>query len=191
MNDQPDAEEQATDGAGLAHEMADIAQRTQRLVADFAARQAALGPIGNVDPLNVSSAFLEMTRQMMMNPAALVEAQFALWQDYIELWRSTGQRMLGQEAESAILPDKGDRRFIHPDWEENELFNFVKQSYLLSARWVQSLVGNVEGLDEKTAQKVAFYTRQFVDALSPSNFVLTNPEVLRTTIETHGENLVR
>jgi polyhydroxyalkanoate synthase len=191
MNDQPGAQERSPDGAEMAREMADIARRTQRLVADFVARQSALGPIGNVDPLNISSAFLEMTRQMMMNPAALVEAQFALWQDHIKLWRSTSQRMLGQGAESAIEPDQGDRRFSHPDWEEIEIFNFMKQSYLLTARWVQSLVGNVEGLDEKSARKVAFYTRQFVDALSPSNFVLTNPEVLRTTIETHGENLVR
>ena len=191
MIDQPGAEQRVPEGAELTHEMADIARRAQRLVADFVARQSVLGPIGNVDPLNVSSAFIEMTRQMMMDPAALVEAQFELWQDYIKLWRSSSQRVLGQDAEFAVEPGEGDRRFSHPDWEEVEVFNFMKQSYLLTARWVQSLVANVEGLDEKTAQKVAFYTRQFIDALSPSNFALTNPEVLRTTIETHGENLVR
>src|SRR3546814_6954057 len=73
----------------------------------------------------------------------------------------------------------------------NELFDFVKQSYLLTARWMQSTVKDVEGLDDKTAQKVDFYTRQFVDAMAPSNFVMTNPEVLRATLESGGENLVK
>src|SRR5262249_8808566 len=76
-------------------------------------------------------------------------------------------------------------------WQENQLFDFIKQSYLLSARWLQSTVRNVEGLDPKTAKKVDFYTRQFVDAMAPSNFVLTNPEVLRKTLEPGGENLVK
>ena len=73
----------------------------------------------------------------------------------------------------------------------NHLFDYIKQSYLLSARWLQSTVREVEGLDDSTAQKVDFYTRQFVDAMAPSNFVMTNPEVLRTTMESGGENLVK
>src|SRR3546814_4526609 len=90
--------------------------------------------------------------------------------------------MMGQEAEPIATPERGDRRFKHPEWDENELFDFVKQSYLLTARWMQSTVKDVEGLDDKTAQKVDFYTRQFVDAMAPSNFVMTNPEVLRATL---------
>ena len=88
-------------------------------------------------------------------------------------------------------PEAADRRFKDEMWEENEVFDFIKQSYLLSARYMHGLVNGVEGLDEHTAQKVDFYTRQFVDAMAPSNFVLTNPEVLRTTIESGGENLVK
>src|SRR3546814_1547370 len=75
-------------------------------------------------------------------------------------------------------------------WDDNSLFDFIKQSYLLTARWIQNTVRDVEGLDEQTARKVDFYTRQFVDAMAPSNFVLTNPEVLRATFESGGENLV-
>src|SRR3546814_1087951 len=112
-------------------------------------------------------------------------------QDYMRLCQSTAQRMLGQEADPVATPDKGDRRFKNPEWDENELFDFVKQSYLLTARWMQSTVKDVEGLDDKTAQKVDFYTRQFVDAMAPSNFVMTNPEVLRATLESGGENLVK
>ena len=84
-----------------------------------------------------------------------------------------------------------DRRFRDRAWSDNTLFDFIKQSYLLTARWVQGSVGRVEGLDERTARKLDFYTRQFVDAIAPSNFVLTNPEVLRATIESRGENLVK
>src|SRR5204863_2686191 len=81
-------------------------------------------------------------------------------------------------------------RFRDEAWSDNALFDFIKQSYLLTARWVQSSVKDVAGLDERTARKVDFYTRQFVDAIAPSNFVLTNPEVLRATIESRGENLL-
>ena len=99
--------------------------------------------------------------------------------------------MMGQEVDPVASPDGGDRRFRDEAWEENQIFDFIKQSYLLTARWMQTTVSQIEGLDDKTARKVDFYTRQFVDALAPSNFVLTNPEVLRTTIETKGENLLK
>nr|WP_227010753.1 class I poly(R)-hydroxyalkanoic acid synthase [Pelagibius marinus] len=171
--------------------MARIAERSQKLVADFLARQEPQGggPTA-MDPLNIGSAFMEMTHRMMADPAKLVQAQMTLWQDYMRLWQTTAQRMMGQEADPVAMPERGDRRFKHPEWDENELFDFVKQSYLLTARWMQSTVKDVEGLDDKTAQKVDFYTRQFVDAMAPSNFVMTNPEVLRETLESGGENLV-
>ena len=90
-----------------------------------------------------------------------------------------------------IEADPKDRRFKDEAWKENEVFDFIKQSYLLSARYVQDVVSQWTGCDAKTAQKVDFYSRQFVDAMSPSNFLLTNPEVLRKTAETGGENLLQ
>jgi poly[(R)-3-hydroxyalkanoate] polymerase subunit PhaC len=99
--------------------------------------------------------------------------------------------MMGHDAEPVIAPAKDDRRFKDAAWQDNQLFDFVKQSYLLTARWLQSTVQSVEGLEDKTARKIDFYTRQFVDAMAPSNFVLTNPEVLRATMESGGENLVK
>jgi polyhydroxyalkanoate synthase len=132
-----------------------------------------------------------MTARMMADPAKLMQAQMNLWQDYLKLWQSTTRRMLGQETEPVIEPNKDDRRFKHEAWSENQVFDFVKQSYLLTARWMQSTVRSVEGLDDKTARKVDFYTRQFVDAMAPSNFILTNPEVLKATLESGGENLVK
>jgi polyhydroxyalkanoate synthase subunit PhaC len=183
------------DPVEISKSMAAIAERSQKLVAEFLARQQQGNGGGSgsssMDPLNIGAAFMEMTHRMMADPAKLVQAQMTLWQDYMRLWQTTAQRMMGQEAEPVATPEKGDRRFKHPEWDENELFDFVKQSYLLTARWMQSTVKDVEGLDDKTAQKVDFYTRQFVDAMAPSNFLMTNPEVLRATLESGGENLVK
>ena len=180
------------DPVAVSQAMTDIAERSQKLVADFLQRQAeSADPSTNMDPLNIGNAFFEMTSKMISDPARVVQAQMALWNDYVALWQKTTQRALGQESEPAISPEKSDRRFKDPAWDENLLFDYIKQSYLLTARWMQSTVQDVDGLDNKTAQKVDFYTRQFVDALAPSNFVMTNPEVLRTTVESGGENLLR
>ncbi|MGQ9370176.1 PHA/PHB synthase family protein [Azospirillum sp. ST 5-10] len=180
------------DPVELSRAMARIAEQSQRLVTEFLARQTGDGAAaGNPDPMGIGSAFLEMTTRLMADPAKLMKAQMSLWQDYLTLWQRTTQRLLGQEAPPVITPAKDDRRFKDAAWDENTLFDFIKQSYLLSARWMQSTVNEVDGLDDHTARKVDFYTRQFVDAMAPSNFVMTNPEVLRTTVESGGENLVK
>ncbi len=180
------------DPVELSRAMTRIAEQSQKLVTEFLARQSSEG-VGssNPDPMGIGHAFLEMTKRMMADPAKLMKAQMSLWQDYLTLWQRTTQRLLGQEADPVIAPAKDDRRFKDTAWDENTLFDYIKQSYLLSARWMQSTVNEVEGLDNHTAKKVDFYTRQFVDAMAPSNFVMTNPEVLRTTIESGGENLVK
>ncbi len=170
--------------------MAGIAEKSQRIVSSFLSRQASESHLGHQDPLNIGSAFLELTAKMMADPMKLVHAQMSLWQEYMNLWQNTARRMLGEDIEPVVSAEK-DRRFKDTAWEDNTLFDFIKQSYLLTSRWMQSTVRDVEGLDEKTARKVDFYTRQFANALSPSNFVLTNPEVLRATIETGGENLLK
>jgi polyhydroxyalkanoate synthase len=179
------------DPVELSRVMMQIAERSQRLVTEFVARQSGDNHIGMADPLNIGSAFLEMTARMMANPAKLMEAQVNLWRDYMTLWQSTTRRWLGEPAEPVAVPGPEDRRFKDPSWDENQLFDFIKQSYLLTARWITSTVREVDGLDDKTAKKVDFYTRQFVDAMAPSNFVLTNPEVIRATVESGGENLVK
>jgi polyhydroxyalkanoate synthase len=178
------------DPAELGRSMAGIAERSQRLVADWLRRQSTEAP-GTLDPFNVGSAFLEMTTRLMADPARLMQAQIGLWQDTMTLWQSTARRIMGLEVEPVIEVDPKDKRFRDDAWRDNEVFDFIKQSYLLSARFVQQTVQQAEGLEPRTAQKVDFYTRQFVDAMSPTNFVLTNPEVLRRTAETGGENLVR
>jgi len=177
------------DPAELGRSMADIAERSQRIVSEWLKRQA--NEEHAPDPLNIGTAFLEMTARLIANPARLVAAQLGFWQDYMTLWQNTARRIMGGEPEPVIDAPSSDRRFKDDAWRENEVFDFIKQSYLLSARYVQDVVRQVDGLDPKTAQKVDFYARQFVDAMSPSNFLLTNPEVLRKTAETGGENLLK
>ncbi len=176
----------------MSRSMTDIAERSQKLVSDWLERHATSDGHGRaIDPLNIGSAFLEMTARMMTDPAKLMQAHMNLWQDYMKLWQSATQRMMGAGGDPVAEPDRDDRRFKDPAWDENHVFDFIKQSYLLSARWLQSTVQDVEGLDDQTARKVDFYTRQFVDAMAPSNFVMTNPQVLRATLESGGENLVK
>ena len=190
MSEQQAPEVKLPDPVEISQKMARIAERSQRLVTEFLERQSSEQGTP-LDPLNVGGAFIEMTTHLMTDPAKLMQAQMNLWQDYMRLWQSTTRRLLGEPAEPVIEPEADDRRFKHEAWDENQLFDFVKQSYLLTARWMQSTVRDVEGMDDKTAKKVDFYTRQFVDAMAPSNFVMTNPEVLRTTLESGGENLVK
>ncbi len=173
----------------IGRSMADIAERSQRIVGDWLDRQSRSTP--SADPLNIGQAFLEMTAKLIQNPGRLMQAQIGFWQDYVTLWQNTTRRIMGIEATPVIEPDAKDKRFRDISWQQSEVFDFIKQSYLLSARYVNDVVGHVEGLEPKTARKVDFYARQFMDAMSPSNFLLTNPEVLRRTAETGGENLLR
>src|SRR5271169_4574113 len=179
----PDADE-------LARQLANVAKKSQHLVTDFLKRQSPEQGIGMASPLAIGAAFFEMTARMMSDPSRLVQAQLSLWNDYMTLWQRTAQRFLGGNPEPMIEPPQGDRRFRDAAWNDNTLFDFIKQSYLLTARWLQRTVRDAEGIDERTARKVDFYTRQFVDALAPSNFLLTNPEALRATIESRGANLL-
>ena len=177
------------DPSVVGRSMADIAERSQRIVSEWLKRQGQ--EEADLDPLNIGGAFLEMTARLMANPAQMMKAQLGFWQDYMTLWQNTARRMMGIETEPVIDAPSTDRRFKDDAWKENEVFDFIKQSYLLSARYVQDIVQHVDGLDKKTAQKVDFYARQFCDAMSPSNFLVTNPEVLRKTAETGGENLLK
>ncbi|MBY0338042.1 MAG: class I poly(R)-hydroxyalkanoic acid synthase [Acetobacteraceae bacterium] len=177
------------DPALVTRTMAEVAERGQRIVQDFLKRQSEEVP--QADPLNIGSAFMEMTTRLMANPARVVQAQIGFWQDYLTLWSNTARRMMGEKVGSVIDEPKGDRRFKDDAWRDNEVFDFIRQSYLLSSRYFTNVVNGTEGLDPKTAQKVDFYTRQFVDAMSPANFVMTNPEVLRRTAETGGANLLK
>ena len=192
MNDDKGPQPDTPNLMEMADNFARIAAQSQQIVNNFLARQQSAGNIPEKDPLNVGEAFNALTQRMLADPAKLVQAQMAHWQDHMKLWQHTAARMMGTEPPEPIInPGADDRRFRDPAWSENHYFDFIKQSYLLTAAWLQSTVNAAEGLDPKTAAKVDFYTRQFIDAAAPTNFALSNPAVLQETIATKGDNLLQ
>jgi polyhydroxyalkanoate synthase len=138
----------------------------------------------------VTKTLGEIAQAYMQEPQKLMEAQMQLWGSYTQLWQNAWARFLGQKVEPVAAPQKGDKRFADKDWQENAVFDFMKQFYLISARWAQDMVKNASGVDEHTKHKAKFYVEQISNAFSPSNFGLTNPEVVRTTLASNGANLV-
>lgn len=182
------------DSLELAETMKIVAEKSQKLIESFLAKQpgALDADAGSrqADPFNIGPAFLELTRAMMSDPQKFMEAQTDLWRQYGELWQNSTQQIFGQTPQSDPKTASFDRRFKDPEWESNAIFAFIKQSYLLSSRWLLKTVHDVDGLDEKTAKKIDFHTRQFIDAVAPTNFAVSNPAVIRATLETRGENLI-
>jgi polyhydroxyalkanoate synthase subunit PhaC len=175
----------------FARNMLQVGIKSQKLLMDFAARMTRPEASGPIDPLNISGAMMELVKAMGESREAVAQAQAQWWNDFMLLWEGTALRILGGEAPPVVEPAASDRRFRYADWQSNEVFDFIKQSYLLTANAMQDMVANLKGLDEGQRQRVAFYTRQFADAFAPTNFPLTNPEVLRATLASSGENLVK
>ena len=175
----------------IAKTYAEVAQRASKLLTSHIQRQAKKGISAPGDELGIAQAFMDMMAKMLANPYKLAQAQMNLVWDYFSLWQHSTLRFMGLDAPPVAQPAKDDKRFKDEQWEEHFLFDFIKQSYLITARHIHDTVCCVEGLDEHTQKKVNFFTRQFIDALSPSNFALTNPTVFRETVKSHGQNLVK
>ncbi|HEX4557565.1 MAG TPA: alpha/beta fold hydrolase, partial [Xanthobacteraceae bacterium] len=126
----------------------------------------------------------------LADPQRALALQAMLGKSYLDLWASAAKRLTGEPVGPVAAPDARDKRFSDPEWSSNQFFDFLKQGYLLTTDWANHLVRNAQGLDPHTRQKAEFYVRQIANAVSPSNFVLTNPELLRTTIASNAENLV-
>ena len=171
----------------LAENLGKIAERSQSLVQEFAARDNFQVP----DPGIVAKSFLELSQKLLADPAKIIEAQMNFWQEYLNVVQATTRRLAGETVEPVVKPAPDDKRFKDEAWVENAVFDFIKQSYLLAARTIHKTATGVEGLDTKTAQRVEFYTRQYIDALAPTNFALTNPRVVKETLESGGENLIK
>lgn len=152
------------------------------------AKQEAENQVTPVE--QVTKTLGAVAQSYLSDPRKLMEAQMQLWQVYGQLWQSAWLRLMGQEAPPVAQPDRTDRRFKDKDWQENTVFDFLKQFYLVTARWAQDMVKNAEGIDDHTRLKARFYVEQIANALSPSNFAMTNPEVLRATLATNGANLI-
>ena len=181
---------QMPDPGEVARVYAEIALRSKHLVDTwYSAQNAESGEVS--DDLGVGKAFSELATKMMGDPMKLAEASMRMWHGYFSLWQSTMRKAMGEQAPAVAEPVKSDNRFRSDLWQSNLVFDYIKQSYLIAAQSIQESVASVEGLDAQTARKVKFFTRQYVDALAPSNFLMTNPQVLRETMASGGKNLVK
>lgn len=171
--------------------MARLAEQSQRVVSQVLARRAgAAAAPPQRDPLNVGGAFARAAWKRVKKPGRLVRGNVGLLKDHVRLAARVAGKALGRPAAPLVEAARTDRRFQDPAWTNRAVFDFLKQSYLLTARRVEGWVQDLDGLDAGDAAKVEFYTRQMMAALSPSNFLLTNPVVLRETVDTRGRNLL-
>jgi polyhydroxyalkanoate synthase len=170
----------------------EVAERSSRILQEFGQKQVEQTISSAVkDELGIARAYMDLYSRMLMDPSALAAASFNFWVDSMRLWQSSWLKMLGQDAAPVAQPSKGDARFKDQEWSDNFLFDYIKQSYLIAARHIQHAVAGVQGLPEDSEKKIAFFTRQYVDALAPSNFAATNPQVLRETLASGGQNLIK
>lgn len=170
-----------------AFEKAAVIAREMSARPDLAQKQAE----SQVTPIEqVQKTLGSIAQSYMNNPAKLMEEQQKLWATYGMIWQNSWARALGAEADPVATPQRGDRRFKDKDWQENSVFDFLKQIYVASSDWAQKMVADAEGVDEHTRQKARFYVEQILNAISPSNFPASNPEVLRATLASNAENLL-
>ena len=172
--------------------LARAAMTAQGAIAEAALRNADRPAALSPDPFHVGSALNEVMGQLASQPDRMMRAQADLFNRYMELWKTSAQRAAGGEpAAPTASPAKGDKRFLDPDWSANPVFDVIKQSYLITSDWLNDLVGSVEGVEPLTKRRVEFFTRMLTDALSPSNFLLSNPAALREAMETQGASIAK
>src|SRR5215831_12819735 len=152
---------------------------------------------GKISPMSAASdmaeagrLFGEIAQHWVAAPGKLVEAQGELTRSFMELCSGSMQRLMGGAAAPVAEPESGDNRFKDPDWSRNPYFDFFKQFYLITTRWLEDVLDRTAGLDERSRHRAEFYIKQLASALSPSNFPMTNPVVLRETLSSNGRNLL-
>ena len=188
------AQSDQTDFDELARNMVRLFDQGTKIASTLAERGSSKGksPYSMASEAGEAAKTIgEVAQALVSNPQKLAAAQGELMQNYADLWGRSFRRFLGEEVEPVAEPEAGDNRFKDPDWSENQYFDFWKQAYLITSRWAEDVTKNTEGVDDRTRQKAMFYLDQVLSALSPSNNPFTNPEVVRTTLDTNAENLVQ
>lgn len=176
----------------IGHVLMEASQRAQPLIQDFLQKfDPGKTPLASPDTLHLQEAYAKFMGNMISDPQKLVDMQVKFWNDWTNLWGESARKFFSGQGKTLYAPEKTDKRFKSPLWEQSPYFDFIKQSYLLTSRWLESVIENTEGLDSDTRQKIDFYTRQYINAVAPTNFVLTNPDVLEETLKTGGDNLVK
>ncbi len=140
---------------------------------------------------HIAQTLQTIVQAQLANPQRLMEAQQQLWGQYGAIWQNAWQRAIGQEVAPVAAPVPSDKRFKDKDWVDNTAFDALKQAYLVTSQWSRDMVQTADGVDAHTKQKAMFYVENLLNAFAPTNFPATNPEVLKSTLASHGENLVR
>ena len=192
-NDTPENEFAIKDPEAFARNLARVVEEAGRAASAFLKpREEGKATFDFVDGIgDVVKTLTKVAEYWMIEPERAIEAERRLWGGYMDLWASSLKRMMGEPARPVAAPDPGDKRFLDPQWSQNQFFDFIKQIYLITSRWAGDIVDDAAEIDPHTRQKAAFYIKQIANALAPTNFVLTNPELLRETFSSNGENLVR
>ncbi len=175
----------------LSMNLARAALTAQGAFAEMALRQAEHPAALSPDPFHVAPALTEVMGRLAAQPDRLMRAQADLFARYLDLWQNTARRAGGESPAPVAEPARGDKRFADPDWSENPVFDVIKQSYLLTANWMNGLVADVDNIDPMSKRRVEFFMKMLTDAFSPSNFLASNPAALREVMATGGESLVR
>ena len=176
----------------LSLNLARAAMTAQAAIAEAALSQADRPAALSPDPFNVGPAMTQVMSGLASRPDKLFAAQADLFNRYMDLWATTTRRAAGEEIPAAPEPnDRVDKRFKDPAWSENPMFDVMRQSYLVTADWMNGLVSSVEDIDPRTKRRAEFFTKLLTDAFSPSNFLASNPAALKALAETNGESLVR
>ncbi len=176
----------------LSDRIASLVERSQKVWAESLDRSVDEGMTLKPDPLNALPAMSRLAQTYLDHPQKLAEAAIDFWTRQADLWTRIMTRTLGEEDPGpAIRPDKGDKRFQDELWEQNPFFDYLKQSYLLTGKWLHDRLSDAESLDPRDRRKIEFLTRNFIEALAPTNYAVTNPAVLKATLEEKGDNLLR
>ena len=179
--------------------LANVATKSQEMIREFNERhaidpewqQSARSELSLSEVVGLPETLGELSRQMITEPEHLMQAQMKFWENNLKLLGYFTARLSGKTPDPVATPDPNDKRFNKTDWNEDPYFDFLKQQYLLFTDWVDDLVNGAGELDPHEHQKAKFFTRRLTDAMAPTNFLLTNPEAIRETLETKGDNLLR
>jgi len=175
----------------LSANLARAALTAQGAIAEMALRQADRPAALSPDPFHVAPALTQVMGRLAAQPDRMMRAQADLFARYLDLWQASARRAGGEAHEPVVSPLKGDKRFNDPDWSDNPVFDVIKQSYLLTANFLNGLVADVDGVDPLEKRRVEFFMRMLTDAFSPSNFLASNPTALREVMATGGVSLVK
>jgi polyhydroxyalkanoate synthase len=194
--DKTHSKSESFDPISYSHQISEILERVKPILETYMRKHDGKEINSNgSSSLQFQNMVLEYWNAAFQNPQKLIDVNLEYLQNMALLWTASAQKLMGEKPDEEPNIDapnvKSDRRFKDHLWQDSFAFDFIKQSYLLTSSWLQKSVRNTDGLSQKGKDKVDFYTRQFIDAMAPTNFAMTNPEVLRATMDSQGQNLIK